>query len=196
MPLSNELQGRVLIAVDAGHLAFAVELGQRGLVQNPDDPGLLMAYAIALQDLARHREAQEALERALRLAPPAEQPLVFRQLGSLAEARSDPNAARQWYSRAIAAAPQDATSYIYLGAMLAKAGLLEDAERVHRDATNCIEGCLDEAYLNLGLVLRAQGRYLEALDAFREAAARDPLDQATQAALEDMDQVLFRFPEA
>ena len=68
MPLSNELQGRVLIAVDAGHLAFAVELGQRGLVQNPDDPGLLMAYAIALQDLARHREAQEALERALRLA--------------------------------------------------------------------------------------------------------------------------------
>jgi tetratricopeptide (TPR) repeat protein len=194
--LSDELHRHVLNALDAGHLALAAEVGKRGLVQRPDDHRLLIAYAMTLQDLARYGEAQEALERALRLAPPSEHALILRQLGALAEARSDPNVAQEWYSRAIAAAPRDATSYIYLGAMLAKAGLLEEAEAVHRNATNCIAGCLDEAYLNLGLVLRAQGRYLEALDAFREAAARDPLDHATQAALEDMDQVLFRFPEA
>jgi tetratricopeptide (TPR) repeat protein len=155
-----------------------------------------MALASSLQDVARYREAGEMLEGALRFMPASAQRLVLRQLGSLAEAESNGNAAEQWYRQAIAASPLDATSYIYLGAMYAKAGRLEDAEAVHRDATGCIEGCLDEAYFNLGLVLRAQGRYLEALDAFREAARRDPLDHETQVALEDMEQVLFRFPEA
>jgi tetratricopeptide (TPR) repeat protein len=195
-PLSDALVGRVLDAVNAGYPALAIELCNRRLAQHPDNPRLLMAFAVALQEVARYPEARQALEKALRLMPETEYPLVWRQLGALAEATSDRDAAEQWYRRAIAAAPLDASGYIYLGAMLAKAGRLSEAEAVHRDATGCLEGCLDEAYFNLGLVLRAQERYLEALEAFREAARRDPLDTGTLAALEDMEQVLVRFPEA
>jgi Flp pilus assembly protein TadD len=114
----------------------------------------------------------------------------------LAEDQADIAAAEEWYRRAVQARPTDATSYIYLGAMLAKNGRLDEAEVCHRQATGCLEGCIDEAYLNLGYVLRAQGRYLDALECFREASSRDPLDTDVHEALEDMEQVLFRFPEA
>ena len=79
--------------------------------------------------------------------------------------------------------------------MLAQHGRLDEAETWNRQATECLEGRIDEAYLNLGMSL-AKGQYLEALHCFREALSRDPLDTDAQAALEDIEQVLFRFPEA
>jgi Flp pilus assembly protein TadD len=103
--------------------------------------------------------------------------------------------AENWLRKAVEARPDDATAYIYLGAMLAKNGRLEEAESWHRRAVQCPEGCIDEAYLNLGYVLRAKEEYLEAWECFREALRRDPLYQAAEEAIEDMEQVLFRFPE-
>jgi Flp pilus assembly protein TadD len=114
----------------------------------------------------------------------------------LAQDQADIPGAEAWYRRAIEAVPTDATAYIYLGAMLAKNGRLDEAEACHRQATECPEGCIDEAYLNLGYVRRAKGQYLDALQCFREAQSRDPLDTDVQEALEDMEHVLFRFPEA
>ncbi len=187
---------QILAAVDEGHPALVIELAKRYLDQFPETPWILLQYGSALQDVARYDEARAAYDRALAVMPTDEHARVFRQLGSWAQAQGQVPEAEEWYGRAIQALPDDATGYIYLGAMLAKAGRLQEAEAIHRRATGCTEGCIDEAYLNLGFVLRAQERYLEALEAFREAAARDPLDADVQLALEDMEQVLFRFPEA
>ena len=187
---------QILEAVEEGHPALVVELARRYLATYPDAPWILLQYGIALEDLARYTDARAMYERALAVMPADDHGRVFRQLGSWAQAQGLLDEAEQWYRRAIAATPEDATACIFLGAMLAKAGRLTDAETMHRQATGCQEGCIDEAYLNLGYVLRAQERYLEALEAFREAAARDPLDADVQAALADMESVLFRFPEA
>ena len=187
---------QILAAVDAGHPALVIELAKRYLAQFPETPWILLLYGSALQDVARYDEARTAYDRALAAMPAADHARVFRQLGSWAQAQGQVLEAEEWYGRAIEALPDDATGYIYFGGMLAKAGRLQEAETIHRRATACTEGCIDEAYLNLGFVLRAQERYLEALEAFREAAARDPLDGDVQLALEDMEQVLFRFPEA
>ena len=149
-----------------------------------------------MQDLARYAEARASYERALALLPPEDHERIFRQLGMLAQDQANIQEAEGWYRRAIEALPSDATAYIYLGAMLAKHGRLDDAEVCHRRATECHEGCIDEAYLNLGYVLRAKGQYLDALQCFREALSRDRLDTDAQEALEDIEQVLFRFPEA
>jgi Tfp pilus assembly protein PilF len=62
-----------------------------------------------------------------------------------------------WYRKAIDAKPQDATYHIFLGALLEKPGRLHDAEQCFRTATSCQEGCIDEAFFMLGLVLRDQG---------------------------------------
>lgn len=76
---------------------------------------------------------------------------------------------------------------IYLGLTLALQGRLRDAERVHRSATQCLEGCIDEAFYNLGLVLRAQERYQEAAECFREAIRRDPKYRIARRALRDVE---------
>jgi tetratricopeptide (TPR) repeat protein len=195
MPRKQQFE-RFRIACDEGHPALAVELGKLYLAAYPDDAWALIYFGMALQDLARYAEARASYERALTLLPPEDHARIYRQLGLLAQDQSNIQEAEGWYRRAIEALPSEATAHIYLGAMLAKHGRLDDAEACHRSATECHEGCIDEAYLNLGYVLRAKGQYLDALQCFREALSRDPLDTDAQEALEDIEQVLFRFPEA
>lgn len=50
----------------------------------------------------------------------------------------------------------------------------------------CPEGCIDEAYHNLGLILRAQGRLREAADCFRRAIELDPEYDNAKEALDDV----------
>jgi tetratricopeptide (TPR) repeat protein len=186
---------RLRLASNGGFPALTVELAKLYLAEYPDDQWVLIYYGMALQDMARYEEAHSAFDRALRLMPPEDHGRLYRQFGSLAQEQSKITEAEGWYRRAIDARPDDATAYIYLGAMLAKNGRLEEAEAWHRQAVSCPEGCTDEAYLNLGYVLRARENYLEALKCFREAIRRDPLYEAAHEALADMEQVLFNFPE-
>jgi tetratricopeptide (TPR) repeat protein len=135
---------RFRIACDAGHPALAVELGNLYLATYPDDAWALIYFGMALQDLARYAEARTAYERAILLLPPEEHERIYRQFGLLAQDQGQIQEAERWYRQAIEALPNDATAYIYLGAMLAKAGRLDDAELCHRQATGCLEGCIDE----------------------------------------------------
>lgn len=192
----KELFAQLIAAHDRGFPGLTVELGKRYLAKYPDEAWALIFYGMALQTLARYREARTAYDQALPLLPPEEHERIFRQLGHLEEDQAHIPQAETWYREAIVAKPHDATAYIYLGGMLAKNGRLDEAEECHRQGINCSDGCIEEAYLNLGYVLRAKEQYLEALQAFREALARDPLDTATQEAIADMEQVLFDFPEA
>jgi tetratricopeptide (TPR) repeat protein len=184
------------VASDEGYPALTIELAKLYLAQFPDDAWALIYFGMALQDLARYNEARSAFNSSLAVMPPENHERLYRQLGLLSQDESQFEEAEHWFRKALQARPDDATAYIYLGAMLAKSGHLEEAETWHRRAVACPEGCIDEAYLNLGYVLRAKEEYLEALECFREAVRRDPLYEAAQEALEDMEQVLFRFPEA
>jgi tetratricopeptide (TPR) repeat protein len=56
----------------------------------------------------------------------------------------------------------------------------------HARATRCIEGRLDEAYFNLGLVLRAQESFREAKEAFEQALELDPHYGEARQALADV----------
>ncbi len=102
----------------------------------------------------------------------------------------DYDQAAVWYRRAIDADLGDATGHIYLGAVLARQGRLHEAEEAHRLAIGCAEGCIDEAYFNLGLVLRAQERFAEAADCFRESIRLDPEYRAARRALRDVERCI------
>ena len=82
--------------------------------------------------------------------------------------------------------PDEASGHIYIGGVLAKSGRLKEAETAHRVAIRCTQGCRDEAYLNLGLVLRAQERYDEAATCFEQALKLDPKYVAARKALRDV----------
>ena len=58
---------------------------------------------------------------------------------------------------------------------------------MYRQATRCTTGCTDEAFFNLGLVLRAQERFEEAAGCFREAIRIDPKYRVAKRALRDVE---------
>ena len=140
----------------------------------------------ALTDLARYPEAELAIKKALSLCPPEKLWIPLAEMGHLHKARGDYNSAAAWYRQAIEAVPREASGHIYLGGVLAKSGRLTEAEAAHRAATKCIEGCRDEAFLNLGLVLRAQERYEEAAECFERALELDPKYAAAKRGLRDV----------
>ena len=176
--------------------ALTIELGRLYLAEFPDESFALTMIGQAYSSVARYEDARSSYEQALAICAPERRARVLSLLGDLHQAQADIAAAELAYRRASEESPDDASAFIYLGAMLAKLGRLAEGESVLRRATSCAEGCLDEAYLNLGFVLRAQGEYLKALDMFREALSIDPMDQDTQDAILDMESVLFQFPEA
>jgi tetratricopeptide (TPR) repeat protein len=176
--------------------ALTIELGRLYLAEFPDDPIALTMTGQSYGAVARYEDAKALYERALTTSPPERRARVLSLIGDLHQAKAEIAAAESAYHDAIQESPNDASAFIYLGGMLATLGRLDDAEVILRRATTCAEGCLDEAYLNLGFVLRARGEYLRALDMFREALRIDPTDQAVQEAILDMESVLFQFPEA
>ncbi len=139
-----------------------------------------------LIDLARYAEAEDALKQAIAMCPPDKLWIPLTDIGHLHRARGEYKAAAAWYRRAIDKMPDEASGHIYLGGVLARSGRLREAETAHRAAIRCTQGRRDEAYLNLGLVLRAQGRNDEAATCFEEALKLDSKYAAARKALRDV----------
>lgn len=76
----------------------------------------------------------------------------------------------------------------------ARDGRLAEAEEAHRKATS-LRGDVDEAFLNLGLVLRAQGRFEEAAEAFECALAIcAKYEEASEALADVREAIALRRP--
>jgi tetratricopeptide (TPR) repeat protein len=193
-PLMNEdtLQAarfkRLRAARDADLTALAVKRARRFLARYPEHGPAWHILGQALTELARYSEAEQPLWNALRLCPGHLRRIPLTSLGDFHDSRGDLARAASWYQRAIDAAPNHASGYIFLGGVLARQGRLREAEKVLRRATETSdEGCLDEAFLNLALVLRAQERFDEAADCLREAIRIDPEYGVARQVLRDVE---------
>src|SRR6266446_6789163 len=90
-------------------------------------------------------------------------------------------------------------SWLALGAQRsqpARAERFRLAEKCYRHALTLPEVDLDEAYRNLGYVLRAQGRYREAQAPFRRSIRLDRSCQKTKEALAGLDGMAFALRES
>ena len=76
--------------------------------------------------------------------------------------------------------------------MLAKQGEFAEAKRCHRRAIKLETSPPDEAYYNLGLILRAERRFAAALDAFDAAIRIDPDYSLAKCARRDVRTMLRR----
>jgi tetratricopeptide (TPR) repeat protein len=170
--------------------ATQIELLKRFVRDYPRHGGGWHSLGRRLTDVSRFTEAEHALRKALRLCPREKRLFVYRSIGTLFGHRGDDAAAERWFRKAIAHSSDDAQGYIYLGGMLARLGRLDEAEAVHRKGTHCKAGCIDEAFLNLGYVLRAKERYSEAFGCFDRALAIDPKYKSARVARRDVGRVL------
>jgi tetratricopeptide (TPR) repeat protein len=170
--------------------ALTIRYGRRILADYPEYGPAWMLVGIALVELARYEEAEQAFAKAMEHCPREKRQLPLAHMGHLFKEAGDYDQAAEWYRKAIEADPGDATYLIYLGGVLAKQGRFHEAEEAHRAAIECPEGCIDEAYLNLGFVLRARERFREAADCFREAIRLDPEYRAARCALRDVERCI------
>ncbi len=171
---------------DGPYPALTIRYGRRFVLQYPDHGLAWLLLGIALVELARYEEAEQAFVKAIDLFPEDQRSIALGHMGHLFKMSGDFEQAAHWYRLGIETTANDATYYIFLGGALARQGRLHDAEEAYRVATRCSEGCIDEAFLNLGLVLRARERFKEAAECFREALRLDPEYQAARWAVRDV----------
>ena len=173
-------------AYDNDQAATCVILCRQWLRDNPDDLSVIHDYSTILYKMARFDEAIAVYNDALQRFPD-DRWGIYNQLGHLHKYRGAMIEAENAYQQAIDSKPEEATSYVFLGAVQAIQGKLADAEKTHRLATQCPEGFIDEAYHNLGLVLRGQGRLAEAKECFEKAIE---IDHDYGAAIEALNDVM------
>jgi tetratricopeptide (TPR) repeat protein len=184
--LRRTLYKLVSRADDAGLSALTVVRARAFLDVFPTYGPAWHRLGQALGAIAHYEEAQQALQKAIEHCPTEQLGLPYAAMGCLFRESGDYNRAAEWFHRAIEAAPDDCIGHIHLGGLLARQGRLVEAEEVHRAGTRCTDGCVEEAFLNLGLVLRARGRFTEAAECFEEALRRDPDYRDAKRALRDV----------
>ena len=170
--------------------ATRIELLQRFVRENPSSGVAWYRLGRELSELSRFDDAEQALHKSIEFSPDSKHLFIFCAMGKLFGYSGDDATAEQWFRKAISHSPDDAQGYIYLGGMLARLGRLDEAEEVHRRGTHCKTGCIDEAFLNLGYVLRAKERYAEAFGCFDRALAIDPKYKEARVARRDVGRVL------
>jgi len=176
-------------AYKKGHAATSVLLAERWLRDHPEDLKAIHYYAEMLYMLERYEEAIAVYTDAIERFEDAHWGL-YNQVGHLYRRRGDFAISELWYQKAIAANPEEAQSYVFLGAAQALQGKLKEAEETYRRATQCPEGWIDEAYCKLALVLRSQGRFAEAARCLRKALEIDPKYAHAREVLEDVEGAL------
>jgi tetratricopeptide (TPR) repeat protein len=181
----NEIQDAIAHASQNDHAATCVFLAERWLRDHPDDLWVIHKYAEMLYLMTRYDEAVRVYTDAIEKFGDHRWG-IYNQLGHLFRYRGDFPQAEHWYRKAAEEDPDEASSLIFLGSTQARQGNLKAAEVSHRKATTCSAGCIDEAFHNLGLVLRGQGRLAEAAVCFRKAIEITPEYADAIQALEDV----------
>jgi tetratricopeptide (TPR) repeat protein len=177
------------VAFDKDLYACAFELGKEYLKHYPKHLLAWLMYGITLRRLTHYQEARIALQRVIKKSKQWHDVALI-EMGHLYRSKGDLKKAANWYRKSVEAFPEDTPSLIFLGSVLARSGQLKEAEACHRRATECSEGDIDEAYFSLGLVLRAQGRYEEALQCFQKALELDPKYHPVKRQMKDLEKVL------
>ena len=178
-------------AYENKHAATTVHMASLWLADHPDDLAAICWYVDMLYQMTRFDEAVAILKSAIdRFEANFPRHCLYSKMGALERYRGNFSEAEMWYRRAIKKQPDSAYGYVFLGAVQARQGRLKEAEATHREGTQCTEGAVDEAFHNLGLVLRGQGRLEEAANCFRAAIELDPEYQPAIEALADVETAL------
>lgn len=190
MPLDKKLLAKLGEAEDADQEAYVRFLCEEILAAHPDHALTLVRYARVLISFAQYEKAAEALDRAEALIMPERLHWVLGQRGHLLAHTGDFDLAEAEYLDAHQLEPEQASYLIYAGSVAFRRGDLRRAEELARQATQCRDGCIDEAYFNLGGYLLSQQRYAEARECYVRAIEIDPDYEIARERLDDVDCVL------
>ncbi len=183
----ERLKERARVAYDEDREPLAVELLSAYLRHRPDDAYAWFLYGDSLRIVGRGADAHKALLMAEKHATADQLPSIHARLGMLCKDQGRHAEAEQWFDKATDSDEGRKSSWIWIlrGSNLAVVEEFERALDCYRRAA-VLEGDREEAYYNLGLVLTAQGKYLEASKALERALQLVPEYPEARAALKSL----------
>lgn len=190
MTSDESLYQAMRLADEMNQVGYARHLCERYLQDHPDHVPTLIRYACILISLAQYSAAQAALDHAQPITPKERLHLVIAQRGHLLEAQGNYVGAEELFMKAHALDPDDATYLIFAGSVAFRRGDIIRAEALARQATGCSDGCIDEAWFNLGGYLLSAKRYSDAADCYRRALDIDPEYDLARERLNDVELIL------
>ena len=155
----------------SGQTAKAVALCDRILSLKPDLPEAHCNRGVALAQLGKLHDAEQAYRQVIALRP--DHPEAYSNLGEVLRCLGRLDDADKAVRYAIALQPQFADAFSNLGNTLRERGSLDQAEAAYREAIALRPG-FPEAHNNLGTVLVDLGRPQDAESALRQAIALSP----------------------
>lgn len=190
MSSSESLFSDLQLAANGNRPNSAVAIARDLIAKRPGHAPTWLFYGRSLGELARYREATDALKKALSLAPENKQATVLAQLGHLSALQGKFEVAEQWYREAHERAEARDEENLWLGEILFRQGRVTEAESVLVEATSLGNENVIEAWSLLGTVLASQMRYREALKCYEKVLALDSSHEKALAAADDLEQVM------
>jgi tetratricopeptide (TPR) repeat protein len=170
----------------------------RQLASKTNRPDYLCKLGRSAQKLERWTDAEEAFLDAIEADKTFIPPMAL--LGSLFLKRTDGDRlgntrrAKEWLEQAVAVAPNQ-VSLSFLASAYERLGEKEAAKAAFRKVIE-LDDTYAEAYLNLALLLSADGQAIEAETLLRKAAQLDPGSHRVHGALGVLLQELGNYSEA
>ena len=179
----------------AGKLDVAIAGYRAFLQQQPKHAEANRLLGLALFGRGEVALAREALESALRLAPPSA--ALLNDLGNARRAGGDKAAAIEAFSEAIKAEPGFAFAHFNLADALLEAGDIQRASAAYDDIiARGFAGIDGDFHVNRGLCRLRLGNAPGALEAFRAALALEPGHSRAAARISDLLQRLGQYRDA
>ncbi len=177
---------------EADRDAAVIELLHIYLKHRPDDGFMWYTFGDSLRIIGLKDEAERALNTALALCP-EKRAWILTRLARLYDDAGRHAEAEAAYAEACTDSEFGTFGWLWImrGGNLAAATQLTAAEKCHRHALtfNDEHVSRDEAFLNLGNVLRAMGRYNEAADAYQSALEITPDYTECLEALDSLEDI-------
>jgi tetratricopeptide (TPR) repeat protein len=190
MPDRKALFRQIRESEEQGDTACVLLRCREFLAQSSDHGPAWHSLGNAYLELARYQEAEHAFRQALMHCPVEQRHIVWSGFGHLEAARGNRSESRVWFTKAHEAAPDKADYLVFIGSSYFKDGDHGQAELAHRRAIGCSDGCIDEAYFNLGGVYLALERFGEARECYLKALEIDPSYPLAKLRLRDLTVIL------
>jgi Flp pilus assembly protein TadD len=191
--MTAALLAQAAAALRQGHPQAALDLAAQALGHAPNDPALHDVSGRALKSLGRLAEAEDALRRAVALAPAAFGPLF--NLGNVLLARENYAEAAQTYRNALRIDANFPGAHNNLGQALQRLGRFAEAAAAFREAVRLAPNAA-ELRINLAGALQLQGEWHEAATAWAEAMRLAPTNPDAVSGHAQALRVLRRHTEA
>lgn len=174
--------------------ACVIELAESYLKDFPNSQGAWDMYSFALYRIDKFKDAKKACLKAIKLLDETNKQRrlswLMLRIGHIFEDSGKFHKAIEWYDKAHNENSSEATFLIYYGRMFLRVEKFDKAAEAFQKATKCKEGCIDEAFYNLGVTCLIQRNYKKAKSCFEKALEIDPKYNEAKQQLKDIDKVL------